>query len=112
MHKPAIAFDFDGTIIDISRRDYAVYHDLMQDLSGSALPFGIYWPMRRKRTNIHLILARSGIADKERINIFLQQRASLIEDVKYLVFDTVIPGVVNTIKLNSSWVTPCLVTTR
>ena len=100
MHKPAIAFDFDGTIIDISRRDYAVYHDLMQDLSGSALPFGIYWPMRRKRTNIHLILARSGIADKERINIFLQQRASLIEDVKYLVFDTVIPGVVNTIKLN------------
>ena len=95
MHKPAIAFDFDGTIIDISRRDYAVYHDLMQDLSGSALPFGIYWPMRRKRTNIHLI-----------------QRASLIEDVKYLVFDTVIPGVVNTIKLNSSWVTPCLVTTR
>ena len=39
MHKPAIAFDFDGTIIDISRRDYAVYHDLMQDLSGSALSF-------------------------------------------------------------------------
>ena len=32
--------------------------------------------------------------------------------MKYLVFDTVIPGVVNTIKLNSSWVTPCLVTTR
>lgn len=112
MHKTVIAFDFDGTIIDISRRDYAVYHDLVQDLSGSILPFEIYWPLRRKRTDINLILAKSGVTDTERINIFLQQRASLIEDVKYLVLDTVLPRVVNTLKLNSSWITPYLVTTR
>lgn len=112
MHKTVIAFDFDGTIIDISRRDYAVYRDLVQDLSGSILPFEIYWPLRRKRTDINLILAKSGVTDTERINIFLQQRASLIEDVKYLVLDTVLPRVVNTLKLNSSWITPYLVTTR
>lgn len=112
MHKTVIAFDFDGTIIDISRRDYAVYRDLVQDLSGSILPFEIYWPLRRKRTDINLILAKSGVTDTERINIFLQKRASLIEDVKYLVLDTVLPRVVNTLKLNSSWITPYLVTTR
>ena len=63
MHKPAIAFDFDGTIIDISRRDYAVYHDLMQDLSGSALPFGIYWPMRRKRGTHKYFSSTEGFID-------------------------------------------------
>lgn len=112
MYKPSVAFDFDGTIIDISRRDYAIYSDLIVDLSGTALPFRVYWPMRRARTDIHSILAQSGIIDKCRVEEFLQKRSCLMEAEKYLALDTLIPNVVKIIKYNRSLFAPYLVTTR
>ena len=112
MHKYSIAFDFDGTIINVARRDYAIYCKLLSDLSGLTLPFETYWSMRRARTDIHLILSQSGILDKNDINIFLQQRTEMIEEENYLALDTVIPGVIETIMLNRSLFVPYLVTTR
>ena len=112
MHKYSVAFDFDGTIINVARRDYAIYCKLSSDLSGLTLPFETYWSMRRARTDIHLILSQSGILDKNDVNIFLQQRTEMIEEENYLALDTVIPGVIETIMLNRSLFVPYLVTTR
>ena len=112
MHKYSIAFDFDGTIINVAHRDYAIYCKLVSDLSGLTLPFERYWSMRRARTDIHLILSQSGISEKNDVNTFLQQRAEMIEDEKYLALDTVIPGVKEAIMLNRTLFSPYLVTTR
>lgn len=112
MEIQAIAFDFDGTIIDVSRRDYAVYSNLITDLGAHALPYRIYWPMRRARTNIYSILAQSGITDKELADSFLAQRSLMIEDEKYLNLDSLIPGVVENISFCKTKKHFYLVTTR
>lgn len=112
MEIQAIAFDFDGTIIDVSRRDYAVYSNLITDLGGQALPYRIYWPMRRAKTNIYSILAQSGITDKELADSFLAQRSVMIEDERYLNLDSLIPGVVENISFCKTNKHFYLVTTR
>ena len=112
MAKTVVAFDFDGTIIDVSRRDYAVYQELVAWLGGNPLPYCIYWPLRRKRTNIFEILSESGITDKVETEAFLARRTAMIEDEEYLRLDSLIPGVIETIKYNSPKILPYLVTTR
>lgn len=112
MDKSVVAFDFDGTIIDISRRDYAVYYDLVTELGGTPLPYRLYWPLRRAKTNIYAILAKSGISDKQKIDFFLARRSDIIEDEMYLRLDSLIPGVIESVRYNLPKVVAYLVTTR
>lgn len=111
MHLPAVAFDFDGTIIDISQRDYSIYLRLVRELNGLPLPFENYWLLRKRKTDIHLILADSGI-DSSDFKYFLDRRSDLMERLEYLGLDSLLNGVVNKIQGNYSNFVPYLVTTR
>lgn len=91
--KEALVFDLDGTLIDVSKRDYAIYCDIINELGGKCIEFKPYWEMRRARTDIHLILSKSDIHDTETIDLFLSERKSRMEEWSYLQYDKLIPEV-------------------
>ena len=91
--RQAIAFDLDGTLIDVSIRDYQIYKDLIKQLGGIPISYDIYWPMRQDKTDIHIILEKSCIFDNNDINFFLTNRKILMEDMNYLSLDSVFPEV-------------------
>lgn len=83
-----IAFDLDGTLIDISERDYRIYADLLLSMGYAPISKDVYWPLRRDVTDIHKILAMSGCENKEDIDSFLKQRSEKMEEMEYLRLDT------------------------
>lgn len=91
--KQAIAFDLDGTLVDVSIRDYQIYKDLVNRLGGNPISFDEYWPLRRARTDIHKILEDSGIHNSGDVDFFLINRKSLMEDKGYLRLDRIFPDV-------------------
>ena len=86
-----IFFDFDGTLVEIMKRDYKVYCDSLPD--ANALDFSKYVALRRKKTNIDNILALTHPAYREFRETFLEKREILMEDPVYLQHDTVLQGV-------------------
>lgn len=90
--KKAIAFDLDGTLIDVSKRDYQIYSDLVIKLGGAPLLYSVYWPLRQAKTDIHQILEESGIYCKDKIGMFLIERKALMESAEYLTIDKLFPG--------------------
>lgn len=90
--KKAIAFDLDGTLIDVSRRDYQIYSDLVIRLGGMPLSYSEYWPLRQAKTDIHQILADSGIISNDQVSEFLAERRFLMESSEYLAIDKMFPG--------------------
>lgn len=91
--RQAIAFDLDGTLIDVSIRDYQIYKDLIKKLGGTPISFDVYWPMRQDKTDIHIILEKSCIFNNNDIDCFLTNRKILMEDMNYLSLDSVFPEV-------------------
>lgn len=93
-HVLSIAFDLDGTLIDISKRDYLVYKYILDDLGGSSIEFKRYWMLRKSHANIFDILRESKLGN-EKHNEFLIKRGSLIEDPLFLRFDTLFDSTVD-----------------
>lgn len=91
--RQAIAFDLDGTLIDISKRDYQIYVDLVIKLGGIPLPFLTYWPLRQAKTDIHQILSDSGILRLDLVETFLLDRKALMETLEYLSVDNLFQDV-------------------
>lgn len=91
--KKAIAFDLDGTLIDVSIRDYKIYKDLVDRLGGTPISYDDYWPMRQAKTDIHKILEDSNICDSNDIDYFLTNRKTLMENLEYLRVDPIFPKV-------------------
>lgn len=91
--RQAIAFDLDGTLIDVSIRDYQIYKDLIERLGGSPISYDVYWPLRQDKTDIHIILKKSCIFDDNDVRYFLSTRKLLMEDINYLSLDSVFPKV-------------------
>ena len=91
----AIAFDLDGTLIDVSQRDYQIYSDLVIKLGGTPLSYSVYWPLRQAKTDIHQILEESGINRKDKIETFLVDRKALMESAEYLTIDKLFPVTLN-----------------
>lgn len=84
----SIVFDFDGTLIDISIRDYKVYSDILKGLKREPIPFNIYWEKRKNKEDIKNILALSNIIDKEEVSFFLSERHLKIDSEQYLLLDS------------------------
>lgn len=112
MRKKTIAFDLDGTLIDVSQRDYNIYSDLVIGLNGQPISFDIYWQLRRKRTDIHKILYYSGISTDNAVSFFIQEREHMMENPKYLRLDTKFPKVDNTLLNLSCKYDICILTRR
>lgn len=87
-----IFLDLDGVILDPSERLYQVYVTLITRFKGKILPKDEYWQMKRKKTSIEEILARSGL-DPSLTKSYAKQKRELIESIPFLKYDRIIPGV-------------------
>ncbi len=106
-----LVLDFDGTLVDASRRDYMLYHDILNVLLRPALTFEEYWPQRREAQDINELLALSGCS-KSDVGDFLEMRRQLSECKRYQRFDVPLPNVKSTLSLLSCEFECCVVTAR
>lgn len=98
MMRAAIAFDLDGTLIEVSHRDYKIYADLIAEIKGLPISYTPYWTMRRAKTDIHSILSQSGIDSERGVEYFLTERKKRMERADYLALDTLFPSVDDTLR--------------
>ena len=92
-----IAFDLDGTLIDVSERDFRIYADILLRLGYSPISKDEYWPLRRNITDIHHILSLSGLISEEDVSTFLKERKALMETWSYLRIDKPFDDVIETL---------------
>jgi len=84
-------FDLDGTLLDVSARNYKVYSELVCEFGGTPLQKPAYWDLKRKKTKWPVLLPESGLsADIEKD--FLSRFIPLIERPDYLKLDVLFPG--------------------
>lgn len=105
-----IAFDFDGTLVDVARRDWCVYTTLLDGRLGQAfepLLFKPYWDLRRNKTVLSQLLPE-GL----NIDAYIAARNKLIERRIFLELDTVFPSVKDTLEKLARQFELWLVTSR
>lgn len=107
-----IAFDLDGTLVDISHRDYQIYLNLLLKFGCTEyLDFKSYWEDRRDKRNIFEILEKSKL-DKQYWQEFISLRGELMETWMYLFTDVPFAGVHQSLKELTSLYNLVLVTKR
>lgn len=92
-----IAFDLDGTLIDVSERDYRIYADILLRLGYRPISKDEYWRLRRNITDIHHILSLSGLVSEEDVSAFLKERKAFMEDWSYIKTDKPFDDVIETL---------------
>jgi len=85
-----VFIDLDGTLLDVSRRHYAVYRDLLREWGKVPLPPERYWALKRANTRLGATLAESGAAGL--IDAFRHTWLERIERRDYLDMDTIVGG--------------------
>ncbi len=83
-----ILFDLDGTLLDVSRRHYSVYREILSRWTRAPLPFADYWALKRTKTPLRDVLARSGAEDL--LESFGRVWLELIERPDYLEMDSMV----------------------
>lgn len=107
----SIAFDLDGTLIDISRRDYEIYTYILSLFDCKPLNFKLYWELRRRKTDIFKILSLSKL-ERAKNSEFIEIRGRLIESPIYLAIDNLFDSSVKTLQAVSTEYACYLVTKR
>lgn len=91
-----LILDLDGPLLDGRLRHYQCYKDILNAHGFEAMPEEQYWAMKRSRKDRHAQLAVTG-AD-EIYAIFLALWLERIEQKKYLLYDQIQPGALDTLK--------------
>jgi phosphoglycolate phosphatase-like HAD superfamily hydrolase len=86
VRKRTIVLDLDGTLIDVAKRHYAVYRDVLTAIGGRAIPFSRYWELKRADTGWPDILRASALRGRD-APAFLTQFRERIEEPSYLALD-------------------------
>lgn len=81
-------FDLDGTILNVRRRLYSIYIDIVNELGGEALSKEVYWQAKRGQLPEELIANKSNI---ENVQKYIRLRKERIELPEYLEYDKIIP---------------------
>jgi phosphoglycolate phosphatase-like HAD superfamily hydrolase len=91
-----IFFDLDGTLIDVSERNYRVYKEVTALFRGTPLPKEKYWEFKRKKTKWPVLLPLSGLAaDIE--PVYLAEFIQKIEEPEYLKLDMLYLGALDAV---------------
>jgi len=91
-----IYLDLDGPVLDVSRRYYLIYRDLLKQAGYLPLGQNSYWSLKRLKVTEAAIVQR--IMSECGVSAYIDQRAQLLEDSTYLVYDMLQPGVLDTLK--------------
>jgi len=86
--RGAIAFDLDGTLISIEKRDYSVYCLILKKYNLKILDFETYWTLRRERQPINNILEINNQIENDFLDVYINERTKLIESKELLKLDT------------------------
>lgn len=92
----SLAFDLDGTLVDLSRSDHLTYCHAMEGFGYPPLPFEEYWEMRRRPVSLTDIVALSCL-DPWLNRRIRQAKAERVEDMRYLLHDVAIPSAAATL---------------
>lgn len=92
--KTNIFFDLDGTLIDIQKRHYKVYEEIVENLGGVLLTQRMYWKLKRNKSTIKKILRRSRIRNEKQILLFQKLFKNKIERIENLKLDILLKDVV------------------
>lgn len=87
-----LLFDLDGTLLDVRRRHFDVYAQILRELDRSALPEADYWQRRRSGEGTFDVVADLPTADLTRFRAAWLER---IECRHYLALDRPYPCVWN-----------------
>lgn len=85
-----VFLDLDGTLLDVSERNYTVYREVTLALGGHPMDKTTYWELKRKKTKWPVLLPESGL-DSAVEQEFLSRFISLIESPDYLKLDRIHP---------------------
>ena len=99
MSNKYIFIDLDGPIFEGKYRQYNCYKDLVLNNCDNLIGLDEYWELKRKKT------ARNSILDKSKFNgdynVFFNEWLKLIESKKYLQYDILNEGVIDTLRFSS-----------
>lgn len=79
-------FDFDGTLLDVSKRHYTVYCDIISQLGGKPISRQLYWKYKRRQEHLANIL-RFSFLDAKYSHQFSDLFIRNVENSKYLKLD-------------------------
>jgi len=85
-----VFLDLDGTLLDVSERNYTVYREVTLALGGQPMDKTTYWELKRKKTKWPVLLPKSGL-DPAIEPEFLGKFIPLIESPDYLKLDRIHP---------------------
>ena len=88
-----IFFDLDGPLIDISEKFYKLYTDIFVKHHQPTLSSREYWELKRNKVPEPDIVSRT--TDRDFASKYVPERLAVIEDLEYLKFDRLHPGVVD-----------------
>lgn len=108
--RKKVIFDLDGTLVDVCKRDYQVYVDILSEFSKNPLSFNDYWHLKRLATPIDSVLERSQATDV--LEQFISRRSDLIENSSYLTMDSLIPRAKDVLAATWENYEPWIVTAR
>lgn len=99
--KLKVFFDLDGTLLDVSERNYRVYCEVTEQFHGTPLAKDEYWELKRKKAKWPELLPFSKLdpsIEAEFLKVFIAK----IEDPKYLELDILYPDTLNVLQEVSS----------
>ncbi|MEN8688055.1 MAG: HAD hydrolase-like protein [Desulfuromonadales bacterium] len=87
-----IYFDFDGTLVDVQNKYYAVYSSYVSRFAGTFLDRCEFWKLKRTRSGDAQILYQSGLGHQP-VSLFRDYIRDQIETSRYLQEDQLFPEV-------------------
>lgn len=92
-----IYFDFDGTLVDVRNKYYAVYKAFVAEYQGAALDKKEFWNLKRIKGGDVQILRQSGLANLS-TQLFRDYIKEKVETIPFLDRDSLFPGVTGFLK--------------
>jgi phosphoglycolate phosphatase-like HAD superfamily hydrolase len=94
--------DFDGPIMDVSERYYRVYHFCLDQVQAPGqivcrLTKDDFWQLKRSQVPEREIGRQSGLDDAQ-AKEFAKQRKQTVHTLPYLVYDTPLPGAIESLQ--------------